>query len=274
MTIKRESHTLLVKHIKQFKFVYLFLIICIILALRWFYNSQYYVSTEDAYISATIQEVSPEVRGPIITLYVKNNQEVHKGDPLFDIDPVPFQLAVEIAQAELALQQAKLAKADSQNSSSAQAEVEVAKTDLQQAELNLDYTKVVAKTNGIIANLTLHVGDMVQANENEPLFSIIDEGAYWVDANFKETDLEHIKPGQTVDVEVEMYPNHQFKGIVESISGGSGTAFSLLPPENATGNWVKITQRIPVRIRITNIDPKFPLRIGATALVTIHLKEK
>jgi membrane fusion protein (multidrug efflux system) len=104
------------------------------------------------------------------------------------------------------------------------------------------------------------------------LFSIVANDAYWVDANFKETELQRVRAGQPATVTVDMYPKHPFEATVESVSAGSGAAFSLLPPQNATGNWVKVTQRVPVRVRIVHPDPAFPLRIGTTATVRVRLE--
>jgi membrane fusion protein (multidrug efflux system) len=104
------------------------------------------------------------------------------------------------------------------------------------------------------------------------LFALISNSEFWVDANFKETELEHIHPGQLANIYVDMYPGHTFSGVVESISGGTGSAFSLLPPQNATGNWVKVAQRVPVRIRVLNPEQDFPLRIGTSASVRISLR--
>jgi len=177
--------------------------------------------------------------------------------------------ALAAAKANLAQAESNLGKAGDDNE-----QIKLATAALKQAQLNLSYTQVTAPNDGTVANFTLRVGDVVQAGlPNQPLFALINKQDYWVDANFKETDLQHIKTGQKAHIEVDMYPDHIFKGVVESISGGSGTAFSLLPPENATGNWVKVTQRVPVRIRIVEPDPQFPLRIGTTASVTLHLKE-
>lgn len=102
------------------------------------------------------------------------------------------------------------------------------------------------------------------------LFTIISDEEYWVDANFKETELDRVHPGQHAQIVVDMYRHHPFEGAVQSLSGGSGSAFSLLPAQNATGNWVKVTQRVPVRIRVLNPDPAFPLRIGTTASVHVR----
>ncbi|TAK74142.1 MAG: HlyD family secretion protein [Gammaproteobacteria bacterium] len=252
----------------------------------------YYLSTDDAYVNANVVQIAPRVTGKVVRLYVTNNQYVKKDAPLFDIDPEPFQLAMNSAQAELALATAELENAANTqtrvlalvkkkflspqegdnavaNFKTASAKVEQAKTQLAEANLNLQYTKVAAPANGWVTNVTVRVGGIV--SENDALFVLISNEEFWVDANFKETEMETIKPTQTATIVADMYPHHVFNGIVESISGGAGTVFSLLPPQNATGNWVKVTQRVPVRIHILNPDPHFPLRIGTSATVTIRL---
>jgi membrane fusion protein (multidrug efflux system) len=131
---------------------------------------------------------------------------------------------------------------------------------------------VIAPANGWLSNVTLRPGTVVQAGT--PVFAIIEDGQWWVDANFKETDLARIKPGQKATIRLDMYPGTTLDGVVESISAGSGASFSVLPPENATGNWVKVTQRFPVRIKITSSPaPDKPLRMGASATVTIDTAE-
>ncbi len=129
-------------------------------------------------------------------------------------------------------------------------------------------THVTAPASGWVSNVNLRPGSVVQAGS--PAFAVIEDGNWWVDANFKETDLGRVKPGQKATIRLDMYPDTTLDGVVESISAGSGATFSVLPPENATGNWVKVTQRFPVRIRITSepIADK-PLRLGASATVTI-----
>jgi membrane fusion protein (multidrug efflux system) len=129
-------------------------------------------------------------------------------------------------------------------------------------------THVVAPGAGWLANVTLRPGTVVQAGH--PVFALIEDDTWWVDANFKETDLARIKPGQPATITLDMYPSLKLDGAVQSISAGSGSIFSVLPPENATGNWVKVTQRFPVRIKITTPpDPDKPLRVGASADVTV-----
>ena len=176
---------------------------------------------------------------------------------------------VKSAAAELALAQAKadqartaLGKMGEQN-----AHVREAAATREKAQLDLQHTHVQAACDGYIAELSLHPGDIIK--ENTPVFALICDKEYWVEANFKETQLERIRPGQPATIRVDMYPNKQFAGKVENIGGATGTAFSLLPPQNATGNWVKVTQRIPVRVLVTQQDPHFPLRVGTSATITI-----
>jgi membrane fusion protein (multidrug efflux system) len=123
----------------------------------------------------------------------------------------------------------------------------------------------------LIAILSLEPGNKV--TPVAPLFVVIASNEYWIDAYFKETQLKDVQPGQRVEIKTDMYPDHVFHGTVQSLSGGSGAAFSLLPPQNATGNWVKVTQRVPVRIRVEDPDPAHPLRIGTTATVRVRKAE-
>lgn len=283
-----------ITHSKNFKKIVIILFFAlsglVLLGMRIY--GHYYVTTDDAYINANIVQIAPRITGKAMHLYVTNNQYVNKGDPLFDIDSVPFQVAVNSAAAELALSMAEFDNAaitqkrtlvllkkryvspqDGDNVianlKTAAAKVEHAKALLEQANLNLSYTKITAPARGWVTNVTLRVGNIIPANQ--PLFALISDEEFWTDANFKETEMQEIKPGQTATIVTDLYPNHTFKGIVESISGGAGAAFSLLPPQNATGNWVKVTQRIPIRVRILNPDVKYPLRIGISTTVTIHL---
>ena len=145
-----------------------------------------------------------------------------------------------------------------------------AQSAIAQARLDLEHTHLTATVDGQISNLSLTAGTMV--NMGVPLFALIANNSFYIDANFKETELVGIHPGENVDIKIDMYPGQHFIGTVESMSGGTGTAFSLLPPQNATGNWVKIAQRVPVRIKFAQTDAEHPLRIGATATVSVQLK--
>jgi membrane fusion protein (multidrug efflux system) len=294
-------------------------------------------STDNAYINADVVNVASQVSGRVTAVYIRDNQHVHKGEPLFDIDPEPFEIALSRAQADLALAKqserqdraeisvakAQIAQAESDLANartsyardrelvaqhflsqqslddahtrlqSLQAALEEARAKLakalsapqepekrgdvlkaqaaiEQAKLDLKHTHVMAAQDGQLSNVTLAAGSLVAAGE--PQFALITDNSFHIDANFKETELAGIHPGQNVDIKIDMYPDHHFKGTVQSLSGGTGTAFSLLPPQNATGNWVKIAQRVPVRIKIAQTDTGYPLRIGATASVSVQLK--
>lgn len=257
-------------------------------------NNNSSVTTDDAYVGAHVVQIAPRVTGQVQQLLVNNNQFVQTGQPLFTLDFIPFEISIQQTEAQLskAQEQEKIARitagrmgtlvtkkaASAQEDDQAQAalkaaiaETRLAQANLEKNKLNLQYATVKSPASGWVTNVSVRVGDTVKANDS--LFVLIDDDNFWIDANFKETEMEKIRPGQKVDIEIDMYPEHPFSGIVESISGGSGSAFSLLPPENATGNWVKVTQRVPVRIRILNPDPAYPLRVGTSATVTVHLKK-
>ena len=174
------------------------------------------------------------------------------------------QAALESAQARLAAEQANLGSGGEQNES-----IREAAAALEQAKLDLRNCEVKAPVTGYVSNLTARAGDVIA--RNQALFALIDASEFWIDANFKETQLASVKPGSDVEVRIDMYPGKVFKGQVDSISGGSGTAFSLLPAQNATGNWVKIAQRVPVKIKVLDPDSKFPLRIGTSGSVRVKI---
>jgi membrane fusion protein (multidrug efflux system) len=169
-----------------------------------------------------------------------------------------------LAAARARLQQAQAAAG---SVGAENAGVRQAQAALAQAELDLAHTQVVAQANGQVSQLGLRPGDVVAAGQ--AVFALVDNSEFWVDANFKETELARIHPGQAVTVRVDLYPDRVFRGVVEAVSPGAGSAFSLLPPENASGNWVKVAQRVPVRVRILDPDSEHPLRLGVSATVSI-----
>lgn len=283
-----------VKHIKMIIIAVFFGLSAMGWFAMWMYG-RFYVSTDNAYINANVVQIAPRVTGKVVVLNVNNNQYVKQGQPLFVLDKEPFQIAVDAARAQVEMSEAQLDKAsitskrtnalvkkkymspqEGDNTmaqlKTATAQLEHAKAALRQAELNLTYTEVLAPTSGWVTNVTLRVGDIVIGNQ--ALFALISNEEFWADANFKETEMSMIKTGQKAKIVTDLYPKHPFEGVVESISGGAGGVFSLLPPQNATGNWVKVTQRIPARIRILNPDPQKQLRIGISATVTVNIREK
>lgn len=177
------------------------------------------------------------------------------------------QLAV--AQGQVRLAQAQLTAARAQ-ASIARGQLGNAEAQQQQGELNLSYTEIVAPQTGHVAQKLAAPGDMVQAGQQ--LLSIVPT-KIWVVANLKETQLHHVRPGQVVDIRFDAYPQIDFKGHVASIRYGAGQAFSLLPSENATGNFVKVVQRVPVRILLdAPVDAAHPLGPGMSAHPTIHVQ--
>jgi membrane fusion protein (multidrug efflux system) len=144
---------------------------------------------------------------------------------------------------------------------------------LDRARLDLSYATVNAPMDGIVTKVEqLQVGDYV--NSGAPLFALVSRGDLWVEANFKETDLTYMRPGQKATLELDAYPGETFTGTVQSTSPGTGSSFSLLPPENASGNWVKVVQRLPVRLSIDGAHADVPLAAGMSVNVDVDTHHK
>ena len=176
------------------------------------------------------------------------------------------------AQAEAARTVPEQLKVTRARAGAASAEVQRAISALAQAELNLKYTKIVAPVTGVLSKRSVEPGQTVQAGQ--PLFSIVNLDDIWTTANFKETQLRDMKVGQPAKIKVDAY-GREYSGVVESIGGATGARFSLLPPENATGNYVKVVQRIPVRIRFDKgQDPNHQLRPGMSVEPVVYTSSK
>ena len=171
------------------------------------------------------------------------------------------------AKADLERAIAELGQSGKQN-----AQVRQALAALEKAQLHLSYTDIKAPADGQIGDVSIKPGAYVQTGQS--LFPLVKSRTWYVSANFKETQLERLKTGEPVTVAIDMYPGRTWKGEVETLSPASGAAFALLPPENASGNWVKVTQRFPVRVKIENDKPDAPLRVGASATVTVDTTGK
>src|SRR3989442_4937358 len=199
----------------------------------------------------------------------KARADLDRIKPLAEKDIVPKQAldaadaAARAADAALAAAQAALLGAD--------ARVGAARAARDQAALNLSYTRISAPAGGGVSKKTVEVGQLVQPGQ--PLMSLVPLGDVWVTANLKETQTADVSPGDPADFTVDAYPGRHFSGHVESLSPATGAKFSLLPPDNATGNFTKVVQRIPVRIRLDGKnDAAHPLRPGMSVNVTITTK--
>jgi membrane fusion protein, multidrug efflux system len=288
-------------------------------AMLWYLWGGRYVGTENAYVKADIVHVAAEVAGRVVEVGVKDHGQVKPGDLLLKIDPEPYKLALEQAEAELDQTRARVAalraeyheataelreaedrvqffdaqrdrqrrladkgvgkafqfeEADS-NADAARARVTASRQKMQRvlaqlggnpqietdahplvreksaarnrAQLDLDRTIVRAPLGGLAVNVKLLPGEHVRAAT--PLFALISDATPWVEANFKETELTYVRPGQSATVVLDIYPDVMWQAEVESISPATGAEFALLPPQNASGNWVKVVQRLPVRLK-------------------------
>jgi membrane fusion protein (multidrug efflux system) len=180
----------------------------------------------------------------------------------------------QLKQAEKALEtQKSVVKQTEVLKSSQYSRIREKEAQLDTARLNYGYTRIYAPADGYVTKRSAELGNQVQAEQ--PLLAVVSLGDIWVTANYKETQLQKVKPGQKAVFKVDTYPGTEFKGKIDSIMAGTGSAFSLFPPENATGNYVKVVQRIPVKIVLDrDTDPGHVLRIGMSVVPTILVETK
>jgi len=374
----------------------LLLIAGAVVAYRWWGYYSVHESTDDAYVQGTIATVAPRISGRVIEVAVKENEPVQAGELLVKLDPKPFQVAVEEAQAAVDMARAKLQaeqagvtytrdytgasvqearaklkvlekqlqsldaglreeteqleaaaarweKADkdlkrlkfllekgvtsqetvdaassvfdvaeaeykvakaaieskkkeieatreqsheiqaeisraatgeiseriqTHQAALAEAQLEQALAELHRAQLDLSYTEIRSPIDGHVGKKNVEIGNFV--TEGAPVLAVIALDDIWIEANFREDQIEKLRIGQPAEIQADTYSDRVFDGKVESISAGTGDAFSLLPPENATGNWIKVTRRIPVKIVLNQIpNSASPLRIGMSTTVTV-----
>lgn len=249
-------------------------------------------TTDDAYIEGDVVVISPKVSGHISKVYVRDNQSVKAQGPLCEIDGRDYQVRFNLAMAELRAAQAEeqQARQDTQRYqkllsskdipqqqydkallrwNTAKAQVEAAQARLEQARLDLSYTKIAAPASGVVTRKSIEPGTFVQ--EGQALMAIV-LPQRWVIANLKETQMARVRPGLKVTIRVDAYPGVVFHGHVDSIQQGTGSRFSLLPAENATGNFIKVVQRVPVKIVFDGgLDPEKPLVLGMSVTPIIDL---
>jgi membrane fusion protein (multidrug efflux system) len=327
---------------KRLRVVLMLAVPLILLALgAYFYlTSGRYVSTDNAYVQQDKVSVSALVTGPIVEVAVKENQRVRAGDLLFRIDPSPYRIALEQAEAQIASAQVSVSKLEAENAGTgadilaAQDNLSIAQRNLERyaellrrgfttrvlydqalhgvqeakqrlanarnqaqvsaaqlrsgpesaqpaiaaaiaardkALLDLKRTEVRAPVDGYVSQTErLQLGNM--AVQGLGMVTVVRSGDTWIEANFKETDLKNMAPGQPAEIKVDAYSG-KLCGHVASIGRGTGSEFSLLPAQNANGNWVKVTQRVPVRIAI-DCQPARQLLAGLSVDVTVDTKER
>jgi multidrug resistance efflux pump len=210
------------------------------------WNAFHYEDTDDAQVEGHVMPLCPRVNGRIKSVYVNEGQLVHTDEAMITIDPEEYKIAEVLAQ--LNLSEALSTAANSHHDPNVQtATSEVARRELQlaQAELNFSHTVICSPVTGIVGKSRVEVGQNVSIGQD--LVDVLPLDDIWVIANFKETQLAHMRPGQPVEVHVDAY-GRKWKGHVTNMGGGTGSVFDLLPLESATGNYVKVVQRVPVRI--------------------------
>jgi len=334
-------------------------------AYDYFVEGRFLVSTDDAYVGADTAIIAAKAAGHLTAVPVVENQVVHRGDVLAQIDPGDYEVAVDAARAKIATQDATIARIgrqiDAQRATIAQGEAQVQSAEAQhaaaqadaeraslefdrsqkllqtgfgsqqrleqatadrdrtaaalagaksgaasaaaalqgmkanldvlkaqqneasrqrgelvtalaKAERDLSFAKVVAPFDGVVGNKAAEVGNLVALGTR--LMALVPLNAAYVDANFKETQLADIKPGQKVDVTVDALDGKVIEGVVQSISPASGAQFSLLPPDNATGNFTKVVQRLAVRVAFPeDVLKEVPLRPGLSVVATVHTRD-
>ena len=253
--------------------------------------------TRDGQVRAQVIQVTPRVSAPIIHLPVQDNQKVKAGDLLFEIDPRTFQSAVNQAEAELKQAHAGLDEAKDEAKRAedirkrdrgavsaaeytrrelalrgAEAKVLQAEAALEDAKLNLEFTRVQAPVDGYVTNLNLRLGS--QAVANKPALALIDINSFWVHGFFRENHIGGIGAGDWAIVTLMSYPDRPLEGRVDSLGWGiaqqdGSTGENLLPSISPTFQWIRLAQRVPVRVHLLDVPEDIALRVGTTASVLV-----
>ena len=281
---------------KKKKNIFPLLIVVVLVLVCYFVVKGYlYEGTDDAYVEAHSLMLAPRIGGVINKVLVKENDKVKAGQVLAQLDDKDYTAAYNQAVADQASVQADLEQAqkDFQRVSKLykaaavshqQYDAAVAKKNnltsrlladqfkADQAKLNLGYTQIMAPEDGVIAKKSVEIGMVVPPGQ--ALFGFVSSRERWVTANFKETQLSHIKPGQKVDVEVDAISGQKFDGVVDSIGSSTGSTFTLLPPDNSTGNFTKVVQRVPVKIVLRGLTASDidHLAAGLSAVISIKVR--
>lgn len=221
---------------------------------HWVYGLLTTETTDDAFVTSRVHQISTRVQGQVLSVNVNDNQKVKAGDVLVVLDPREFEANVKSAQAKYSKAHKDLGRLSGNEGflpdekpilDQYQADALSSEAVLQEATLQYQFTKIVAPTDGTIGARNVESGQLVVPGQ--ALMAVVEPNP-WIVANFKEGQLAKIRAGQKVEIEIDAIPGHAFEGRVDSISPGSGATFSLLPPDNATGNFTKVVQRVPVKI--------------------------
>jgi membrane fusion protein (multidrug efflux system) len=256
------------------------LVFCLtsVLSYRWFIFAQSHIETNNAYVEGDVYHAQARMMGYVRDLSVKEGQIVKKGDLLLKLDDTDVLLEKGFKEAKL-----KKALADFHRGENLLGQKLISKSDFETLEavlaanqadadatgLKLKYTEVFAPADGVIAKTYARPGQFIQPGQN--LLTLVSQKDLWIKANYKETQIEKVKVGQKVIVEIDAFPDQLLSGEVEDIYPSSGSVVSLFPPENATGNFTKVVQRVSVKIALKN--PKdLPLRPGMSVVTSIVLK--
>ncbi len=314
-------------------------VIALWIAVEAYLSGGRYVTADNAYVKADIVNIGSEVDGRVVRVFVNDYEHVESSQPLFEIDPEPFGMAIAASEAEMAAvvqeiealralyrqgeaeiraaeedvryltgeyqrQQELVAQGAGTQSKLDAAEhaLSAAKRDLavlreqnavvlanlggsleapvedqpkyrsvlamrEEAALKLTRTLVTAPMNGTLSQVLLETGEYIEAGD--PVFALVVTGEPWIEVNLKEVDLTHVTVGQRATVVVDAYPDVVWSALVDSISPATGAEFALLPPQNSTGNWVKVVQRVPVRLKLDEDHDTRLLRSGMTVSVSI-----
>jgi len=274
----------------------------------WKLVGSHYVSTDDAYTAAEVAQVASEIEGSVMQVNVVDSQNVRRGDVLVVLDDTDAKLALRQARADLAraeaqavaavsdvertgidlqrrealvvsgsvsgdeLTQAKNRASDAKAAlDAARAQVALARARADKAEVDLGRTVIRAPVDGVVARRQVQLGQRVQPST--PLLSVVPVDQMYVNANFKEVQLAKVRTGQHVELACDLYRGKVvYHGVVEGFDGGTGAAFALIPAQNATGNWIKVVQRLPVRIRLNPDElAAHPLRVGLSMDARVDL---
>lgn len=297
--------------VKRLKILGCVVILCgVAYGLYWYFYASHFVSTDNAYTATEVAQVTPSVEGIVQQVKVVDTQTVKQGDVLVTIDDTDTRLALQQAEADAAHARAELASAESdyqraavdlkrrnalislgavsgdeltktQNAytssqaaiQAAKAAIAQAKARIAQAKVDLSRTVIRAPVDGTVAKRTVQIGQKV--SEGAPLLVVVPVSDMHVDANFKEGQLEKVRTGQKAELYSDLYGKSViYHGTVEGFSGGTGSAFALIPAQNATGNWIKVVQRLPVRIKLDPEELKaYPLQVGLSMTVTIDTRD-